>query len=132
MTLTGLVMSGGLIAASAMSGGATALPALTQNDVLFRAGHGLALDGRLYPKAALARGASGSVVVRCTVTGAHTLAGCQVDSEAPMGLGFARAAMRATSEVVVEGAAKDGAGTVGRTLRLRINFRPDGSVGTEL
>lgn len=78
-----------------------------------------------YPEAALMRGLSGSVDVRCTVNPDGSLTACTVVNETPTGYGFGRAVIAATrwarlSQRSVDSAVADDDGIVNFQYRFNL------------
>lgn len=78
---------------------------------------------RYYPRRALETGLEGDVVLDCLVTTAGFLR-CGVISEAPVGRGFAEAALRIAADHQMQPAMRNGAAVDGR-YRMRVPFRVD-------
>jgi protein TonB len=79
---------------------------------------------RLFPRRALERGASGSVVLDCSVAASGRLS-CAVASETPAGWGFGEASLRAAQEFRVAPATADGRPTSGGRLSVPMTWRVD-------
>jgi hypothetical protein len=81
--------------------------------------------GQLYPSRAMARDASGLVLLHCTVTEAYGVKDCGVTSETPPGMGFAASALQVSALFVLP--QKDRASArPGQPINLPIRFKmPD-------
>jgi TonB family protein len=79
-----------------------------------------------FPKHALAKGVSGSVLLRCTATATGGLKDCVVVAEAPNGWGFGEAAVRSASMFDLDPRLSDGTSIEGRTVPFPIRFHFEG------
>jgi protein TonB len=79
---------------------------------------------RAAPAAAMARGVSGRIILFCTVNGDGGLAGCEIESEDPPGLGFGQAALSLVPRFRAYPTLRDGTSVAGGTICIPIRFIP--------
>lgn len=80
-----------------------------------------------YPKKALSEGLSGGAVVECRVTSKGRMSGCKIVSETPPGYDFGEAVTKLAYFFQIAPTDGDGAPTVGRPVRISLNYRLPGA-----
>ncbi len=83
----------------------------------------------VYPRAALDRGATGTVVIGCRVAEDGTLGACAVEQQKPVQYAFGEAGLKLAASFRMEGKDADGRPTAGAGVRIPILFKiPDDRV----
>ncbi len=96
-------------------------PVITAPDWLHRPGPDE--FSRLYPQAALARNLSGQALLDCRVAANGKVAGCELVSETPVGVGFGEAARKLAGYFQMRPQTSDGQPVDGARVRIPISFR---------
>ncbi len=100
----------------------TEAPAVRAQTVLWAQRPSARRIAELYPQRAIRQGVGGRVQLDCTVQ-ANLSVACGIASETPIGMGFGRAALSASSSYRAQPTLGDGASAVGARARIAMNFQ---------